>query len=98
MTLDWGKKDELVQAAFRKGHSVHGRRFYEVSLHNFIAFLEEKSIGEVNGENVHSVLNSFVEWNDARGIRSKTIIDCLSETKRFLRCQDIGIHEVQRHI
>jgi len=30
--LDWGKKDEFVQAMFRRSHSVHSRRFYEVAL------------------------------------------------------------------
>jgi hypothetical protein len=37
-----------VQALFRKSHSVHSRQFYEVSLHKFGAFCEEKGVGEVS--------------------------------------------------
>jgi len=36
--LDWGKKDEFVQAMFRRSHSVHSRRFYGVALREFGAF------------------------------------------------------------
>ena len=93
MALEWAKKDEFIQAMFRKSHSVHSRRFYEVALRKFAEFCEEKEIFEVNDQNVYDALNRFVEWNDARGIRSKTIIDYLSGTKRFLLYQDIEIDE-----
>ena len=42
--LDWGKKDEFVQAMFRRSHSVHSRRFYEVALRKFGAFCKERRI------------------------------------------------------
>jgi integrase len=69
--MDWGKKDEFVQAMYRRAHSAHSRRFYETALRKFSECCAEKRIGEVNAENVYAILNSFVEWNDARGIRSK---------------------------
>ena len=93
MALEWAKKDEFIQAMFRKSHSVHSRRFYEVALRKFAEFCEEKEISEVNDQNVYDTLNRFVEWNNARGIRSKTIIDYLSGTKRFLLYQDVEIDE-----
>ncbi|MGA2663929.1 MAG: site-specific integrase, partial [Nitrososphaerales archaeon] len=93
MALEWGRKDEFVQAMFRKSHSVHSRRFYEIALRKFGQFCDEKKISEVNDQNVYDVLNRFVEWNDARGIRSKTITGYLSGTKRFLLYQDIEIDE-----
>jgi integrase len=93
VALEWGRKDEFVQAMFRKSHSVHSRRFYEVALRKFGQFCDEKKVSEVNDQNVYDVLNRFVEWNDARGIRSKTITGYLSGTKRFLLYQDIEIDE-----
>ena len=92
-SMDWRKKEEFVQAMYRRAHSVHSRRFYETALRKFAECCAEKKIGEVNGENVYAVLNSFVEWNDARGLRSKTILDYLSGVKRFLLYQDIEIDE-----
>jgi len=84
VALEWGRKDEFIRATFRKSHSVHSRRLYEVALRKFGQFCDERKISEVNDQNVYDVLNRFVEWNDARGIRSKTIIDYLSGVKRFL--------------
>ena len=91
--LDWGKKDEFVQAMFRRSHSVHSRRFYEVALRKFGAFCRERRIDDVNDWSVYEVLNGFIAWNDAGGIRPKTIIDYLSGVKRFMLYQDIEIDE-----
>jgi hypothetical protein len=38
---EWGRKDEFIQAMFRKSHSVHSRRFYEVALRKFGQFYAE---------------------------------------------------------
>ena len=35
--------------------------FYEVALRKFSQFCDEKRISEVNDQNVHEVLNRFVE-------------------------------------
>jgi hypothetical protein len=51
----------------------------------FAKFCDEKKISEVNDQNVYDVLNRFVEWNDARRIRSKTIVDYFSGTMRNRR-------------
>ena len=58
--LDLGKKDEFVQAMFRRSHSVHSRRFYEVALRKFGAFCKERGIDDVNDQSVYEVLNSFI--------------------------------------
>ncbi len=42
MVLDWGRKDEFIQAMFRKSHSVLSRRFYEVALRKFGQLCEER--------------------------------------------------------
>ncbi len=91
--LNWGKRDEFIQAMFWRSHSVHSRRFYEVAVRNFGAFCAERHIEDVNDRNVYDVLNAFIGWNDARGIRAKTMIDYLSGTKKFLLYQDIEIDE-----
>ena len=84
MALEWVGKEEFIQAMFRKSRSVHSRRFYEFALRKFAQFCDERKISEVNDQNVYDALNRFVEWNDARGIWSKTIIDYLTGTKRSL--------------
>ncbi len=45
--LNWGKKDEFIQAMFWRSHSVHTRRFYEVLARNFGAFCAERHIEDV---------------------------------------------------
>src|SRR3989442_15459229 len=78
---------------FRRSHSAHSRRSYEVALRKFGAFCKERGIDDVNDQSVYEVLNGFIAWNDARGIRPKTIIDYPSGVKRFLLYQDVEIDE-----
>jgi hypothetical protein len=51
----------------------------------FAQFCDDGEISEVNDENVYDVLNGFFEWNDARGIRSKNMIEHFSGTMRNRR-------------
>lgn len=91
--LDWRREEEFLQSVFMRSHSVHSRHFYESGLRRFKVFCREEKVGKVSNGNVYDVINSFVRWNDARGIRAKTIVDYVCSVKRFLLYQDVEIEE-----
>ncbi|MDG6929188.1 MAG: tyrosine-type recombinase/integrase, partial [Nitrososphaerota archaeon] len=93
--IDWSKEEEFLQNQFVKSHSVHSRHFYSASLRRFKEFLAESKITEVDGANVYDVLNRFVQWNDKRGLRAKTIVGYVHSTKKFLLYQDFQIDETR---
>lgn len=80
-----------MRKKLRRSKSLHTKRYYEAGIRRFRKFCEEKGIGEVDEENVYDVLDGFVGWLDANGIKPKTLTGYVHAAKKFLLFLDVRI-------
>ncbi|MDG6970696.1 MAG: tyrosine-type recombinase/integrase [Nitrososphaerota archaeon] len=89
--IEWGKASEFAEKKFRRSKSLHTKRYYEAGIRRFRHFCEATGIGEVDEGNVYDVLDGFVGWLDAKGIKPKTLTGYVHAAKKFLLFLDVRI-------
>jgi hypothetical protein len=89
--IEWGKAPEFAEKKFRRSKSIHTKRYYEAGIRRFKVYCEQKRISEVDDESVYGILDGFVGWLDAQGIKPKTLTGYVHSAKKFLLFLDVRI-------
>jgi len=80
--IEWGKASEFAEKKFRRSKSLHTKKYYEVGVRRFRKYCGEKGVSEVDEDSVYGILDGFVGWLDARGIKPKTLTGYTSTPPR----------------
>src|ERR1700728_1327852 len=90
--LQWENVEKFTDSIYRKSHSLHSQRFYRFGVRKFQQFCEQKKV-QVTEQNVYLILDEFVGYLDAQGLKGKTIQDYTNAAKRFLTYSNFEIDD-----